>query len=396
MLESLRHYARGRLDAAGGADETRRCHARHYAAYAVQIRSGLRGPDLSSWHRQFDADQDNFRAAVAWALDSSVEDDAEFAMVILGEVVAGSPAPQGSLVSGAFERAVEPARRAASRYASLMMAGAAVEASNRGNFRRSRDLSREAVQNVRTSPHPGVVLPAHFVFVNPRRLAEEVSSALQILDEVGADLSDYAQVHAAAAAMAAFVGNVAFAHQEAATAVQISRRLGNPATLAIALYAFALASWQSDPTAAQAALAEQVQILQHGGYVLYRGLALLAQLRALDGNLPAAVATLSESLEGVYINGDRPAMATCLARGAVVMAALGEPETAGVFLGAVTDGVFARMNALPPNEIPDHEELVATVRSQLGDDRYSAATSRGAAMTYEQITSFALAAVKRP
>jgi predicted ATPase len=28
MLESLRHYARERLDAAGGADETRRCHAR--------------------------------------------------------------------------------------------------------------------------------------------------------------------------------------------------------------------------------------------------------------------------------------------------------------------------------------------------------------------------------
>ena len=32
MLESLRHYARERLDAAGGADETRRGHARHYAA----------------------------------------------------------------------------------------------------------------------------------------------------------------------------------------------------------------------------------------------------------------------------------------------------------------------------------------------------------------------------
>jgi hypothetical protein len=178
------------------------------------------------------------------------------------------------------------------------------------------------------------------------------------------------------------------------SAVEISRRLGNPSTLGIGLYACALASWQSDPTAAQAALEEQVQIM-HGGFVLVRGLALLAQLRALSGNLPAAIATLNESLERVSINGDRPAMATCLARGAVVMTALGEPDTAGVFLGAVTDGVFARMNALPPNEIPDHEELVATVRSQLGDERYSAATGRGAAMTYEQITTFALAGVKR-
>jgi hypothetical protein len=54
------------------------------------------------------------------------------------------------------------------------------------------------------------------------------------------------------------------------------------------------------------------------------------------------------------------------------------------------------MNALPPNEIPDHEELVATVRAQLGDTRYRAATARGAAMTYEQITTFALAAVEGP
>jgi predicted ATPase len=395
MLESLRHYARERLDAAGAADEARRGHARYYAALAVEFRAGLRGPDQSSWQRCLDADLDNFRAAVAWALDSAVKDDAEFAMVILGEVLAAQPGFGSSLVAGAFGRAVEPARGAGSRYASLMMAGAAVEAFSRGDFRRGRELSREALQDVRMSPRPGVVFGAHFMFVHPKRLAEEVSDALHILDEVGADPSDYAEVHAPAAAMAATFGNIAFAHQEAASAIEISRRLGNLPTLGVALYAFALASWQTDPTAAQAALGEYVQISPHGGYVLARVKALLAQLRALSGDLAAARGTLSESLDCAYINGDRPAMATCLARGAVVMAAVGAPDIAGVFLGAVTDGVFARLNALPPNEIPDHEELLATVRSQLGDSRYTAATNRGAAMTYEQITTFALTAVKR-
>ena len=97
-----------------------------------------------------------------------------------------------------------------------MMAGAAVEAYARGDFRRGRELSREAEQNVRTSPRPGVVLGPHFRFVHPERLALEVSRALQILDEVEADHSEYAQVHAPAAAMAATVGNIAFARQEAA------------------------------------------------------------------------------------------------------------------------------------------------------------------------------------
>jgi hypothetical protein len=177
--------------------------------------------------------------------------------------------------------------------------------------------------------------------------------------------------------------------------VEIGRRLGNPPSLGLGLYAFALASWPTDPNAAQSALEEYVQISQHGGYVLARVKALLAQLLALNGNISAAVATLSESLERGYTTSDRPAMATCLARGAVVMAAVGAPDTAGVFLGAVTDGVLARLTALPPNEIPDHEEFVATVRAQLGDDAYTAATARGAAMTYEQITTFALAAIKR-
>jgi predicted ATPase len=69
MLESLGHYARERLDAAGVADEARRGHARHYAAAVAEITAGLRGPDEAAWRRRLDADQENFRAAVSWALD---------------------------------------------------------------------------------------------------------------------------------------------------------------------------------------------------------------------------------------------------------------------------------------------------------------------------------------
>jgi hypothetical protein len=76
------------------------------------------------------------------------------------------------------------------------------------------------------------------------------------------------------------------------------------------------------------------------------------------------------------------------------MAAHGEHETAAVFLGAVTTSVRARRSGVSPNEIPDYNQFVTTLRSQLGDDRYSAATARGAVMTHEQITEFALAAVE--
>jgi tetratricopeptide (TPR) repeat protein len=235
-----------------------------------------------------------------------------------------------------------------------------------------------------------------FMFADPTTLAARLTGALQILDEVGADLYNYAQIHAATAAMAAIFGNLDLARGEATVALEIARRLGNPSRLALALYAFGLTLWQSDPADAQAALEEHIQIVRATGYtnVLARVLALHAQLLARAGNLPDAIEALRNGLASAHLNGDLPATAVCAARGAFVLAALGEPELAAVLWGAVTEGVLARLGALPPNETSDHDQLVAAVRSQLGDDRYAAATARGSAMTYEQITAFALAAVE--
>jgi hypothetical protein len=179
-------------------------------------------------------------------------------------------------------------------------------------------------------------------------------------------------------------------------ALEISRRIGNPTLLALAMYALGLASWQFDPTAAQAALEEHVQIARATRHevLLPRVLALLAQLRAHCSDLPAALHTLQEALQRAHMNGDRPAMAACLARGTVVVAAVGDLENAAIFWGAVTGGALARLGALPSNELPTHNEFISSLRSQLGDDHYTAATARGAAMTYEQASAFALAVIE--
>jgi hypothetical protein len=257
---------------------------------------------------------------------------------------------------------------------------------------------------VRLSPQPGFVLSHRFAFIDASTFEAELSAALQILDEVGADPWDYAQVHVIAAVMAAVFGNLTLAGQEAALAVEFSRRIGNPSVLGIALYGSALASWQSDPIAAVTALEEHISIA--GGrsaapgvglrtdYILARSLALLAQLRARRGDRAAALESLRKDLESARLNGDRPATAVCLARGAVIMPALGERETAAAFLGSLTSSVVARRGGVSPSEIPDYDEFVTTLRSKLGEDLYKAATARGAAMTYEQASAFALAAIE--
>jgi hypothetical protein len=235
-----------------------------------------------------------------------------------------------------------------------------------------------------------------FAFVAPESLAAELSAAVQILDEVHAELWDHAVVHGIAASMAAVFGNVPLAQQEATVALEMSRRVGNPTALGVGLYSFALACWQSDPTAAQVVLEEEILIIRAAGYdfMLPRSLALLAQLLARGGDIPAAVSALREGFESAHTNGDLSGTAVCLARGALVMAALGELETAAVFLGAATNSVLARPSGVSPNEIPDYNDFVSTLRSRLGDNRYTVATAHGAVMVYEQATAFALAAIE--
>jgi hypothetical protein len=235
------------------------------------------------------------------------------------------------------------------------------------------------------------------MFVNPKNLAADLAAAIKILDEVGADPWDTAWLRAAAAGIAAAVGNIDLARREATVALENGRRLDSTILQALGLYALGLASWQSDPTAARAALEEHVQLTRAVDYdqVSARVLALLAQLQAADGgDAPGAVATMREALSIAHIDDDRPASAVCLARGAIVMAAHGELETAAIFLGAVAQGVFAGLTVLPANEISGQKQFMAAVRSELGDERYAAAAARGAAMTYEQIGVFALAAVE--
>jgi predicted ATPase/class 3 adenylate cyclase len=395
MLESLRHYAREHLDTAGLADETRRCHARHYAATVAEIGSGLRGPDVSLWQQRVAVELENFRAAVTWALDSAVEEDAEPAMVILGELTASRSTVIINMFAGVNEQAVERARRSPSPFARLVMAGAALNAYYRADFPRAHELSRLAMKQVQTSPYPGSILSVRIALTDPSSLASDLTEALQTLNEIGADSRAFAQVHGSAALMAGLSGDLTLARQEATSAVAMSRRVGHPPLLGNALWAFALASWQSDPIEAQVALKEAIQIGRAMGHDVFlpRALALLAQQRARHDDRPAALQALREALELAHTHDDVTAIAVCLARGAVIMVAFGEYETAAVFMGAVSNGVRARRSGVSPNEIPDYNHFVASLRSQLGEDLYTAATARGAAMSYEQASAFALAAI---
>jgi predicted ATPase/class 3 adenylate cyclase len=70
MLETIREYGLGQLEAAGEADKIRSRHAAYYLSLAEEAEPRLTGPESSRWLDVLSREHDNLRAALRWALDS--------------------------------------------------------------------------------------------------------------------------------------------------------------------------------------------------------------------------------------------------------------------------------------------------------------------------------------
>jgi tetratricopeptide (TPR) repeat protein len=68
MLQTIREYAIERLEEGDDAERMRLGHAYFFVAKAERAQRHLRGPEQETWFRSLLAEQDNFRAALGWAV----------------------------------------------------------------------------------------------------------------------------------------------------------------------------------------------------------------------------------------------------------------------------------------------------------------------------------------
>lgn len=148
MLESLRHYARERLEARGTADETRRHHAQYFADFAERFGQGIQSADELTWSRRFQAEFDNLRTASLWGLDSSDESDGELALRVISVGVSTQSGSTGGILPLAAQAADRARRGDPHRYRVMVLLGAAMD-DLRSHVRGARaDRGRQA-------PDPG-------------------------------------------------------------------------------------------------------------------------------------------------------------------------------------------------------------------------------------------------
>ena len=143
MLETIHEYARERLEASGETEDLHRRHATYYLGLAEQAEAELDGPKQAMWLERLEAEHDNLRAALQWALDTG---EPELALQL-----AGALAPYWYLRSQSSEghkwfATVLPARYTASPVVQAKaLLGAATLSYQQGDYKQSAFLGEESL-----------------------------------------------------------------------------------------------------------------------------------------------------------------------------------------------------------------------------------------------------------
>jgi tetratricopeptide (TPR) repeat protein len=223
--------------------------------------------------------------------------------------------------------------------------------------------------------------------------------AMEILNEGRAALDRVENPYAQAQLLAmlanteAMIGEIDEARADAERALAIARRLQNPSTSGNAFHAMAWALQRDDPAAALAATEQYLDLHHHdhlpNASALGGVLALAGGLRSRLGDHTGALENLREAASVSRDQGARPQLAATLDWSLSPLVKLGRPKPAAMFIGALTNGSLAEVSSFPGVDAPRARNL-ERARAALGDEPTNRLVKHGAAMTYDEITAYAL------
>jgi predicted ATPase/class 3 adenylate cyclase len=400
-LETLRQYACERLDLAGDADEFRRRHAQYYARVAEEGGAALVGRDELSWRARVNADRDNLRAAVYWALDRYDDDSALALRIIAALAYETLMDPPGGIGAWA-ERAFDVALRSSAPERTAVFGAAAQHAQNLAQF----DLALSRAEVVfDDAPDVDAIFPGLAPFAAASSLwgrdkntdvARVVAEAIERLERAGTDPFGLVMFHSAASYYAVDAGDLATARAEAESAVELARRIENPSAIASALLNLARSIEHDDPVRALDAYEQTIALGRAGAMPMILGMAGVgvARLRSEMGDRVGALEALSEAISYANYVGARPPVVEILGAGVNLLVRAAKLATATVVAASLLQGTLATINVSSQRDM-ELERTLTTAREALGDEQYQRLVAQGAPMSYEEVVEFALEELRR-
>jgi len=395
LLETMRQYARERLEAGTDPDERRALHGHYFLDFARRAAAGLLGPDEETWVRRTEADLDNLRAAFTSAADRGDLDVAlGIPAALWWEAYNRPPWGVGRWAEDAVARPGVDDHPDSRRALSVAL----------GWFSTIGDLDAadacwERVLEIdgRTGLAPEPVA----CFARGSRLAhtDDVDEALRLQGEAlagftraGDDLFAFAA--RANLALYRWMAGDRSAAGLAEESLRAARPVGGPTVVAFALYSVGYTLQLDDPARAIECFREGIEQFRRMAFAFMVEVCfiLLIRLQALQGDLGAALESFRSGLELSYEQGSRINVIYQIKQGALALQRAGHADVAAVLLGYV-DAQPQRGTAGFEGEF--HETVIAEARAALGDAEYDAAAARGAAMPYDEIVQYTFTELDR-
>jgi tetratricopeptide (TPR) repeat protein len=390
LLETLRQYARERLDEAGIADETRRRHATHYCERAEALGPLLHGAGEIEGRRRIRADLDDLRAAVFWAADS--ESDGDLAVRVVAALATEQIQDQTAGVGSWAVRIADLARRSTPGRRMAALGAAASQAVTAGDYEAARLYAREAVVEPTPLDCPAPYFP-YFALQEveayegrPEEAYRLAERARVTLEEGGAEPYSVAMMYGLAAVWAVAAGDVALASAEGEEALRRGRALQNPTLVTTALFDLGWALADDEPERALALLEESIELTRNGAGdgVFAPTLTQAAAIWARLGDFPRAITALVEAIEFSLRGGLPVTLVGCLTWGIEILARSGRHEPAALLYGVVRLGPLE--SAIGGYMTPASWVVaVDLAMAALGAERFDALAAGGAAMSYEEL-----------
>jgi predicted ATPase/class 3 adenylate cyclase len=399
LLETMRAYARQHLTP-GQLGRLHRAHAGFYAMFAERAGPEIWGPAQLGWQHRIGAERDNLHAAVTWALARGGQAPRLAFRIVtaLIPVAVFSPVITRGWAEACLARleACPPELRAP------VLTAAAWNAFQADDF----PLALRRAEQILAEPAPGdlftsltvrTVLVSIYAFTGqPER---GVSIAREIRQEAaGGGIEVIAGFSLGAEAMAwTRAGDYDAARPPAMEAVEIARRVRNPALSALGFYAAAEAIWRSEPQDALLLIEDSLALTRTGvnDPILGLALTLAGDIRARNGDLPGALAVLQEATLQHHADGSRLFLGHSFRVAAVVLARLGEAGPAAVLSGAFAAHFPASISARNEDEQMAIDQTQAFARHALGEAAHRAALGRGAAMDVDEVVRYAVSELRR-
>lgn len=399
LLETLRQFGGAQLRHAGCADVLQERHALWAIDLVEHAEVGLGGPDEPVWMSRLDDTFADLRVAHRWMLTQGDEDGA--LRLVVGPREFAFRRMRYELFSWA-EATLEQLTTEDHPLLPMALATAAYGWFVRGDLDAATALAVRSLETEERLGLPSCGLHSRTLGNVYYYRGQTFEAAETCQRTVGAARASGDDARLAHALYMASVGLASDARTEASRlladeAVSLARRIGNPTSLASALYARALTLEAIDPDRATSMLEESIA---HGTAAGNRWIVAFAQTELVSlagrrGDLDGALRLAREVIDMWHRAGDWANQWLTLRHVAGVLAQRGDHEAAAMLHAAVR---LASAELAMPIEASDLRRVGAILEqlpSALGHSRYAEAEARGAAMGADTVVQSTRAVIDR-